>query len=595
MSNPFSNVEKVNAIIRVRRGPEVDRTLNIYDSGELIFSTDKKRLFIGDSIDNGATGAVGGIVVGNKNWVTNNFEKLSGIVTYDTVYRTDTSNYYLFVGSDYLRPDNYILINTTGTSGGGSYTLPAATSSILGGVIIKDGLVVTNGYLRVDVDNSTIKIDPSTKKLTAVAGTGGGGSTENVASENTLGIVKVPLNGGIKISSGDLSVNVDNSTIKLSSTSTGSKLYVDGSLVKIPVATSSNLGVIKTGNGVTATSNGTLNLRIASVGQIGGVKVGSGLTIDSSDGELSVDGTIYDSVPIGTVHWYAISAAPTGYLECNGDIVTVTDYDDLFQVIGTTYNDGLSTQYYNSSDVLTGFRIPDLRGEFIRGWDDGRGVDTGRTFASSQSASFLYTHVGINSDSNLAIGGQQFDDIGTFTSPTYGLLGTPTSTPVTGPKFAMRPRNVALLPCIKALKTVNNIVVPTGDYIPKPPLPNDKDILIFEDEYGTGGSWTAAPSTTYAGEALLSATGYQKLPSGLIMQWGDLPTTAGNQQSVPVVFAIPFPTAVVSFNITANTNNRSGNMLNVWSVYNHTLSGFTARTQDNDTTPYEGWWVAMGY
>jgi len=204
MANPFTNVEKVNAIIRVRRGPEVDRTLNIYDSGELIFSTDKKRLFIGDSIDNGATGTAGGIVVGNKNWVTNNFEKLSGIVTYDTVYRTDTSNYYLFVGSDYLRPDNYILINTAGAgSGGGSFTLPPATSSNLGGVIVKDGLIVTNGYLRVDVDNTTIKIDPSTKKLTAVAGTGGTG-TVNVASENTLGIVKVPLDGGVKVSSGDI-------------------------------------------------------------------------------------------------------------------------------------------------------------------------------------------------------------------------------------------------------------------------------------------------------------------------------------------------------------------------------------------------------
>jgi hypothetical protein len=369
MANPFSNVDKVNAIIRVRRGPEVDRTLNIYDSGELVFSTDKKRLFIGDSIDNGATGTAGGIVVGNKNWVTNNFEKLSGITTYDTVYRTDTSNYYLFVGSDYLRPDNYILLNTVGASGGGSFTLPQATSSVLGGVIIKDGLVVSNGYLRVDVDNTTIKIDPATKKLTAVAGTGGGGGTVNVASENTLGIVKVPLNGGVKISSGDISVNVDNSTIKLSSTSTGSKLYVDGSLVKIPVATSSTLGVVRTGRGVTAATNGTLNLNIASISQLGGVKVGSGLIIDSNDGELSVDGTLYDSIPIGSVHWFAMSAAPNGFLECNGDIVTVSDYTDLFDAIGTTYNTGLSTQYYNSSDVLTGFKIPDLRGEFIRGWD----------------------------------------------------------------------------------------------------------------------------------------------------------------------------------------------------------------------------------
>lgn len=102
-------------------------------------------------------------------------------------------------------------------------------------------------------------------------------------------------------------------------------------------------------------------------------------------------------------------------------------------------------------------------------------------------------------------------------------------------------------------------------------------------------------TSSFTSNQLLSSKGYQRFPGGLIMQWGSLPTTNGNQVSVAVVFAIPFPTEVASFNITANTNNRSTNMLNVWSVYNYTLTGFTARTQDNDSTPYEGWWVAIGY
>jgi hypothetical protein len=108
-----------------------------------------------------------------------------------------------------------------------------------------------------------------------------------------------------------------------------------------------------------------------------------------------------------------------------------------------------------------------------------------------------------------------------------------------------------------------------------------------------GTNWIAGavPSCN----ALLSSNGWQKFPSGLIMQWGELPTTEGERVSVPVIFPLVFPTAVVSFNITANTNNRPSNEVNVWSVYNYSLSGFTARTQDNDSTPYEGWWVAMGY
>lgn len=509
MPNPFVNTDRVNAIIRVRRGPEIDRTLTVYDSGELVFSTDKKRLFVGDSADNGETGSYGGIVVGNKNWITNNFEKLSGILPYDTVYRTDSSKFYLLTGGDYLRPDNYVLLNTISQDSGGSFTLPVATSTNLGGVIVKDGLVVSNGYLRVDVDNNTIKIDPATKKIYAVAGSGGGGAV-NIASENTFGIVKIPLDGGIKVSSGNISVNVDNSTIKLTATPTGSKLYVDGSLVKIPTSTSSTLGVIRTGRGLSASNIGTLNLNIASDVGLGGIKVGAGLTIDPNDGELTVDGTLYDSTPIGSIHWFAMSAAPTGFLECSGAILPINDYIDLYSAIGTTYNDGLSTQYYNSSNVLTGFKIPDLRGEFVRGWDDGRGVDTGRVFGTFQEDMFeSHTHTSNTTTGTQRVEGNARDAAAASSSSTTGATGG-TET---------RPRNVALLPCIKALKTVNNIVVPTGDYIPKPFVATHTDILVYDDEYGTGGNWVAVPSSTYAGEALLSANGYQKLPSGLIMQW----------------------------------------------------------------------------
>jgi phage-related tail fiber protein len=48
----------------------------------------------------------------------------------------------------------------------------------------------------------------------------------------------------------------------------------------------------------------------------------------------------------------------------------------LFAAIGTTWGGG------NGS---TTFNVPDLRGEFMRGWDDGRGVDSGRSFASFQN------------------------------------------------------------------------------------------------------------------------------------------------------------------------------------------------------------------
>jgi microcystin-dependent protein len=66
-----------------------------------------------------------------------------------------------------------------------------------------------------------------------------------------------------------------------------------------------------------------------------------------------------------------------GWLKCNGAVLARSSYPRLFNMIGTAWNTG------GESSVQ--FRLPDFRGEFLRGFDDGRGVDTGRTFASYQA------------------------------------------------------------------------------------------------------------------------------------------------------------------------------------------------------------------
>lgn len=81
-------------------------------------------------------------------------------------------------------------------------------------------------------------------------------------------------------------------------------------------------------------------------------------------------------VPTGAVSAFAMAAAPNGWLPANGATVSRTTYAALFDKIGTTYGAG------NGS---TTFRLPDLRGEFIRGVDDGRGVDAGRVLGTLQS------------------------------------------------------------------------------------------------------------------------------------------------------------------------------------------------------------------
>lgn len=82
-------------------------------------------------------------------------------------------------------------------------------------------------------------------------------------------------------------------------------------------------------------------------------------------------------MPPGLVAYFARNTAPVGWLKCNGAAVSRTAYAALFASIGTTFGAG---------DGSTTFNVPDLRGEFIRGWDDGRGVDTGRGFGSWQDS-----------------------------------------------------------------------------------------------------------------------------------------------------------------------------------------------------------------
>jgi phage-related tail fiber protein len=85
------------------------------------------------------------------------------------------------------------------------------------------------------------------------------------------------------------------------------------------------------------------------------------------------------TVPIGAVFHFAASTAPIGYLKCNGDTVT----DGVGTVQSVTANFSALYAVLSSTYGAPG-KLPDLRGEFIRGWDDGKGTDSGRVFGSSQ-------------------------------------------------------------------------------------------------------------------------------------------------------------------------------------------------------------------
>ena len=94
-----------------------------------------------------------------------------------------------------------------------------------------------------------------------------------------------------------------------------------------------------------------------------------------TNGSGALSFTTVQGVPTGAVFCMAVATVPSGYLECDGTAVSRTTYAALFAVIGTQYGNPNSTQ----------FRVPDLRGEFVRGFDNNRNIDSGRAIGSSQS------------------------------------------------------------------------------------------------------------------------------------------------------------------------------------------------------------------
>ena len=138
---------------------------------------------------------------------------------------------------------------------------------------------------------------------------------------------------------------------------------------------------------------------------------------------------------IGQVIFTAGANAPSGFLKCNGQLISRTTYASLFAVVGTTYGAG---------DGSTTFAVPDLRGEFIRCLDDGRGVDPGRLIGSSQ-ADDNKSHAHMQ---RVAYGGAG-SNLGPVQSATanFAAESPTTNTGVSGGTEA-RPRNVALLACI---------------------------------------------------------------------------------------------------------------------------------------------------
>ena len=220
--------------------------------------------------------------------------------------------------------------------------------------------------------------------------------------------------------------------------------------------------IVMAGTGALKLPNGTTAQRpTAATGQI---RFNS-TTTEFEGYNGSAWGGLASGVPVGTILAHAANTPPTGFLECNGSNISRSTYATLFSAISTTFGvgDGSST-----------FALPDLRGQFIRGWANTGSTDASRVFGSTQTdQNKNHTHT---TDSTSLTGGiRKISEgfgaggsaTGVFTKTADGnntITGSSSTSPVGGVDFdgththtisssgggtEARPTNLALMYIIK--------------------------------------------------------------------------------------------------------------------------------------------------
>lgn len=208
-------------------------------------------------------------------------------------------------------------------------------------------------------------------------------------------------------------------------------LSITGTLTSSGALTVAADGLTITAGGLTVTA-GTVSLPAGSIGTAD--IADSAVTEDKiADGAVTIAKLATGAaVPTGAIFNFAAETVPSGYLECDGSEISRTTYADLYAVIGIAFGVGNGT---------TTFNLPDLRGEFVRGFDNGRGVDTSRAFASTQADELKsHTH-GVTYASGTR-------DTGVSLDHNFSAAVSTKTTEATG-GAETRPRNIALVFCIK--------------------------------------------------------------------------------------------------------------------------------------------------
>lgn len=208
------------------------------------------------------------------------------------------------------------------------------------------------------------------------------------------------------------------------------------------------------GLGSQSTSRSNLGLGSVATFDVGAganniVQLDGGAKLPAYDGSQLIN---IDVLPVGTTIWVNAVLAPPGFLKENGVLLSRATFPRLWAFAaaggqGNTVSEATwlagQTGSFSTGDLATTFRIPDSRGEFIRAYDDGRGVDGGRGMGTHQADSLKdHTHPG-------TFGGAIVNVPVSSGAAILQPGATSTGSPSTGAAAETRPRNNAKLACIK--------------------------------------------------------------------------------------------------------------------------------------------------
>ena len=311
--------------------------------------------------------------------------------------------------------------------------------------------------------------EPETLAATFVAGSSISADDLNNCNKQTIFLADEN-----RTSINSLALGNAGSAIVISGTNIADNSISSSKIVDLEVKTAdiNNLAVTTGKLADTAVTTAKIDAAAVTTAKIANTNITTAKIADGAVTQTKINSAVIFT-PVGTVITYAGSTAPAGYLKANGDSIpngsgtvqsVTADFSALYAVVGAT--------------------LPDLRGEFIRGLDDSRGVDSGRQIRSAQAdENKQHNHSisvsGTTSNKSLTGGIRKISEgfnangsaSGVFTKTQDGnssITGSSSNSPVGGVNFdgshdhtfsasgtsgnqgsESRPRNVALLMCIK--------------------------------------------------------------------------------------------------------------------------------------------------